>query len=363
MRHRYEVADVLRRSGQDFINKYNPPHHVRKVISDISNCRTAKLGGHQNSCTKCGKVEISYNSCRNRGCPKCEGHKQAVWVEEREKELLPVPYFHLVFTLPHELNPLILKHRKVCLNILFQAVSETLLEVCKTKLKGLPGFFCILHTWGRTLSFHPHIHCVVPGGVWRDTEFKTGSQKYFLPVNILSTVFRAKFIKKLKLAELTLDKPLVKKLYSNNWVVYAKPPFGGPESVLKYLARYTHRIAISNSRITEIMSDSITFNYRDAKEESKLKLCTLSHLEFTRRFLQHVPPPAFVRIRYYGFLSHAKKAALLVKIKINLEVKIIQKKPLATNVQEQKITLSSCCQAPVKILLLRAISFNPWNST
>ena len=360
------MADVLRLSGEEFVEKYNPPFHVRKVISDISNCRTAKLGGHQSSCTKCGKVEISYNSCRNRSCPKCEGHKQAVWVEERQKELLPVPYFHLVFTIPHELNPVILKNREKCLNILFQAVAETLLEVCKTKLEGLPEFFSILHTWGRTLSVHPHIHCVIPGGVWRDTEFKTGSQKYFLPVNILSTVFRAKFIDKLKSADLTPDKPLLNQLYKNNWVVYSKPPFGGPEAVLKYLARYTHRIAISNSRVTEITKDSVTFNYRDAKDESKLKLCTLSHLEFTRRFLQHVPPPAFVRIRYYGFLSHAKKGTLLPKIKLNLKAKIIPKNQPTASTSEQKIKLSSCCQAPVKIQLLGAISlttFNPSNST
>ena len=366
MRHRYEVADVLRRSGQEFIDKYNPPHHVRKVISDISNCRTAAKGGHQSFCSKCGKVEISYNSCRNRSCPKCEGHKQVAWVDERGKELLPVPYFHLVFTLPHELNPLILRHRRNCLNILFQAVSETLLEVCHTKLKGLPGFFCILHTWGRTLSVHPHIHCVIPGGVWRGTEFKTGSQKYFLPVNILSTVFRAKFIAKLETANLAPDKPLLNKLYKNNWVVYAKPPFGGPEAVLKYLARYTHRIAISNSRITEITKDSVSFNYRDAKDESKLKLCTLTHLEFTRRFLQHVPPPAFVRIRYYGFLSHAKRGALLPKIKLNLETKITPKNQEPKSPTEPKTNLSSCCQAPVTIQLLARIpltTFNPWNST
>ena len=362
------MADVLRASGDEFIKKYNPPFHVRKVISDITACRTAKLGGHQSSCTKCGKVEISYNSCRNRSCPKCEGHKQAVWVEEREKELLPVPYFHLVFTIPHELNPVILKNREKCLNILFQAVSETLIEVCKTKLEGLPGFFSILHTWGRTLSVHPHIHCVVPGGVWKDTEFKKCSEKYFLPVNILSTVFRAKFIKKLKTLHLfPEDKDSQNKLYQNNWVVYAKPPFGGPEAVLKYLARYTHRIAISNSRITEITKDSVTFNYRDAKDESKLKLCTLSHLEFTRRFLSHVPPPAFVRIRYYGFLSHAKKGKLLPKIKLNLETKIVLKKQLAVTITpEQKIKLSPCCQAPVKIQLLEKFpltTFNPWNST
>ena len=371
MRPRYEVADVLRKAGKEFTEKYNPPRHVGKVISDITTCRTASKGGHQSSCSMCGKVQISYNSCRNRSCPKCEGHKQALWLDERGKELLPVPYFHLVFTLPHELNPLILKNRSQCLNILFQAVSETLLEVCNTKLEGLPGFFCILHTWGRTLSFHPHIHCVIPGGVWDEekTQFKTKSKKYLLPVNILSTVFRAKFIKKLKLLELAPDKPLLNQLYKNNWVVYAKPPFGGPSSVLKYLARYTHRIAISNSRITNITNDSVSFSYRDAKDGSKLKLCTLSHLEFTRRFLQHVPPKSFVRIRYYGFLAHAKRGKLLEKIKLNLKTKIIPKKQTlktTTDFQEQKSKLSSCCKAPVKIQLLARISpttFNPWNST
>ena len=357
MRPRYEVADVLRRSGDEFLGKYNPPYHVRKVISDITTCRTSAKGGHQSSCSKCGKVETSYNSCRNRSCPKCEGHKQAEWVSEREEELLPVPYFHLVFTIPHELNPLVLKHREECLNILFQSVSETLLEVSQRRLKGLPGFFSILHTWGRTLSLHPHIHCVVPGGVWREGEFKRSSQRYLLPVNILSTVFRAKFIAKLKLAELTPDKPVLKKLYSKNWVVYAKPPFGGPEAVLRYLARYTHRIAISNSRITKITSDSVTFNYRDAKEESKLKLCTLSHLEFARRFLQHVPPKAFVRIRYYGFLAHAKKAKLLPKIRLSLESKlgislVPRKKPPTKEIPAQK--LSTCCQAQVVVLIIPA---------
>ncbi len=280
-----EVADVFRRYGGAFLNQYGrlmQPLH-RLVLKALAACRTAQLGGHVLECDHCGHQKQAYNSCHNRHCPKCQASLRAKWFEDRQRELLPVEYFHVIFTLPDQLGPLALQHKVVVYNLLFQATSETLLEAAAgwKDLKAKIGFFAILHTWGQKLDLHPHLHCVVPGGgISLDgSRWIHCPRGFFMPVKLLSRIFRGKFLKLLKAAhrrgELTLagrlqpyDSPLafnswLSPLYAKDWVVYAKPPWKGPEYALKYLARYTHRVAIANSRLQSINDGQVTFTYKD----------------------------------------------------------------------------------------------------
>lgn len=327
----HEVAEVFRAHQGSYLKRFGAslPTHIHKAINAIVGCRTAALGGHILECDHCGKQSQSYNSCRNRSCPKCEGGKQAQWLEEREKDLLPVHYFHLVFTLPHVLNHLVLLNQEECLKLFFDAVRKTLLKIGKSKLKATIGFFAILHTWGQQLEFHPHLHCVLPGGgisldgkKWIHSSKK---RRYFVSQKVLSRVFRGIFIQGLKrlyraqqlqLTSETMDfEALLNSACRKDWVVHCKPPFGGPEVVLKYLARYTHRIAISNSRLVAVDSSSVTFRYRDYRNKQSGKLMTLSGLEFMRRFLMHVPLPGFVRIRHCGFLANRNRTKNIANIR------------------------------------------------
>ncbi len=321
-----EVADVFRRHGDAFLDRYGDglSHEQRRVLRDLTACRTAALGGHVEECDRCGHRQVAYNSCRNRHCPKCQATAAADWMEAREAELLPVAYFHIVFTLPQAFNPIALQNPRVVYGLLFRAAAETLQLVAADpgRLGAEIGFLAVLHTWGQNLQHHPHVHCVVPGGGIAPDASRWVSCRpgFFLPVRVLSRVFRGKFLSSLRTA---FDRgrlafhgktgPLAdpgefrRRLADSakaEWVVYAKPPFGGPEQVLKYLARYTHRVAISNSRLTALEGDEVEFLWKDYAHGGKQKTMKLKAIEFIRRFLLHVLPAGFVRIRHYGFLAN-----------------------------------------------------------
>lgn len=292
-------------------------------MTSLVQCRTAMLGGHVDSCDGCGFVRISYNSCRDRHCPKCQASERAAWVDARLERLLPVEYFHVVFTLPEQLQPLILKNRRLLFTLLFRAASETLLTLAADpkRLGAQIGFTAVLHTWGQNLLFHPHLHCVVTGGGLSldGRRWVAAREGYFLPVQVISKLFRGKFLKGLKdlyesgqlnltgsvedLVRNTNFQRLLDRQYAKKWMVFAKPPFGGAQQVYRYLGRYTHRVAISNSRLIAMRNGRIQFQYKDYADAQKSKCMTLSADEFLRRFLLHVLPKGFVRIRHYGLLA------------------------------------------------------------
>lgn len=330
-----EVADIIREYGEDYRRKHKLPSRMIKVMNAIESCRTSKLGGHIDECDNCGHIRISYNSCRNRHCPKCQGLAKERWLMDRKSDLLPVEYFHVVFTVPDTLNPLILRNQKEIYGILFKSVSETLLELGKDpKYLGAEiGFIGILHTWGQNLMDHPHIHCIVPGGglSFDSNRWISTREQFLIPIKVLSRLFRGKFLSYLKAAyskdkfkfygniqDLTEEKEfneLVDSLYKREWVVYSKPPFKSPEYVLEYLGRYTHRVAISNNRITDITDGKVTYKYRDYKDGNKDKLMTVEAHEFIRRFLLHILPDNFVKIRHYGILSNRNRNTKLKRCK------------------------------------------------
>ena len=322
----FEVADVIGTltAADGSVPGLRLSAAQQRVLNDLAACRTAKLGGHLDACDACGEVRVSYNSCRNRHCPKCQAHQRAAWLEDRCEDLLPVPYFHVVFTLPAELAPLALQNKRELYRLLFAAAADTLKTIAADPkhLGADIGFIAVLHTWGQTLVHHPHLHCVIPGGGLSPdgTTWIGCRDRFFLPVRVLSRLFRGKMLSALQdsfaagrlqfhgaladLADATRFRSLCERLRRTSWVVYAKPPFGGPEQVLKYLARYTHRVAIANSRITAIDSDSVSFRYQDYARGHRNRVMTLAAVEFLRRFLQHVLPERFVRIRHYGFLAN-----------------------------------------------------------
>jgi hypothetical protein len=328
-----EVADLVRAAGPAFIARsrtWITWKHV-KVLLAIVRCRTAVLGGHLDECTRCGHRAISYNSCRNRHCPKCQAGARERWLEKRRQELLPTPYVHVVFTLPRPLAPLALQNKKVVYDLLFRTSAQTLLEVAHDQkhLGAEIGFFSVLHTWSQKLELHPHVHCVVPaGGLSADrTRWIKPRYAFFLPVKVLSRVFRGKFVAALKRAfqdgQLSFHGDLrllaqpktfaawLRTLFRKDWVVYSKPPFGGPDYVLRYLGRYTHRVAISNHRLVSFADHQVIFRWRDSAHKNEQRRMTLSLDEFLRRFLLHLLPDGFVRIRNFGFLANRRRAAFL----------------------------------------------------
>ena len=328
-----EVADIVRAQGDRFIHSNFRWFHWahRKVLLAIARCRTAALGGHRDQCPRCGYRTTSYNSCRNRHCLKCQSGARDKWIMARQSELLPVPYVHVVFTLPRQLSPLALQNKKVLYDLLFRASAETLQEVARDPrhLGADIGFLSVLHTWGQNLLHHPHLHCVIPaGGLSPDgTHWIHPRYPFFLPVHVLSRVFRGKFVAGLKrrfqqrqltfagtlqpLAHEKAFRSFLRPLFRQNWVVYAKPPFGGPHHVLGYLARYTHRVAITNHRLVAFEQDQVTFRWKDYAHGNHKRMMTLSAQEFLRRFLLHVLPRGFVRIRSFGFLANRCRATLL----------------------------------------------------
>jgi len=330
----WEVADIIRIAGRRFWERYRASltWPQVKVLLAIARCRTAALGGHLDYCTHCGyRTGISYNSCRNRHCPKCQTNAREKWLAKRQRELLPVNYFHLVFSVPHLLVPLMWQNKKTLFSLLFDASAATLLEVAADPkhLGAEIGFLSILHSWGQALQPHPHIHCVVPGGGlsldhqrWLSTPVN-----FFLPVLVLSRVFRGKFVVGLRrafhakqlafygeclpLANENAFAAFLDSLFQEDWVVYAKPPFGGPEHVLHYLARYTHRVAISNHRILTVNESQVVFRWKDYAHHNKQRAMPLTCEEFLHRFLQHVLPKGFPRIRYFGWLANRRRNKLL----------------------------------------------------
>jgi len=324
-----EVADVIRAAGPAFADRARTTFDRQrwKVLNAILRCRTAALGGHIDECSRCGHRTISYNSCRNRHCPKCQGNARHRWLEARRAELLPTRYVHVVFTLAHELAPLALVNKKVVYGLLFQFVAETLLEFARDpRLLGAEiGFFAVLHTWNQKLEHHPHIHCVVPeGGIALDgSGWVRPRYNWFLPVKAMAKVFRGKFLDALRKAFTagqlrfpgrmrSLATPgafaaLLHQSCRHKWVCYAKRPFGGPEHVLQYLGNYTHRIAISNHRLVGLEEGKVSFRWRDSRHHNKKRVMTLSAEDFLRRFFLHVLPQGFVRIRHFGFLANRNR--------------------------------------------------------
>ena len=314
---RPELADIFRQYGQSYAKTHRLSAAQQKVMRAVETCRTAELGGHLKQCDRCGFEHPSYNSCRNRHCPKCQSLAKAKWLEKQTSELLPVGYFHLVFALPHEFNRLILAHKKILLALLFKAVSETLLEFGQRRFGATLGIIAVLHTWDQTLKDHFHLHCLVPAGALSlDHSRWIGARPNFLfPVKALSRVFRGKFLALLQQAcekgKIPAANNEIKAARQKSWVVYAKKPFGSPQTVLDYLGRYTHRVALSNERILSVQNGQVTLSYRDRKDGDKKKTVSLEAHEFIRRFLLHVLPDGFMRIRHFGFLANrAKKHAL-----------------------------------------------------
>lgn len=332
------LADIFRMHAPAYCSQHVLTPEQYKVVNAIQNCRTAVLGGHVDQCDHCQALHISYNSCRNRHCPQCEAFKAAKWLANRQAELLPVPYFHVVFTLPHALNNLVLYNKRLLYNLLFEAVWETLKTLGKDKkrLGGLMGMLAILHTWGQTLTQHNHLHCIVPGGALTPSgEWKaTKKKKYLFPAKVLGKLFRGIFISKLRQAyeqqQLVLPSQLTDTLSASDfdtlldelmkvdWVVYAKPPFASPEKLLNYLGRYTHKIAISNYRILSVDEKTVTFTWRDYADNNQEKIMQLAPDEFIRRFLSHVLPDGFMRIRSFGFWANACKSEKIKQIQTQL---------------------------------------------
>lgn len=360
MKPAFQVADVLEAhwsqlSGSDRFNTWQ-----LRTLDAVRRCRTHAMGSHIDGCTNCGLLRISYNSCRNRHCPKCQGSQREKWIQAREDELLPVPYFHVVFTLPDTLNQLCMYKPAVLYNLLFKTAWRVLNSFGHDHkwLGAQTGMISILHTWGQTLTLHPHLHCIVPGGgltkagKWKMAKSKG---KYLFSVKAMSKVFRGCVIDALKqLLPEEMTAQMLNQLYKHPWVVYAKRPFAGPQSVIEYLGRYTHKIAISNHRIKSINEHNLSFSYKDYRHGSIKKQMTLKPMEFIRRFSLHILPKGFVRIRHYGILSSTGKRMSAISIKQQLQ----PVQPAAKTQPEPKpfnIKICPCCK---KEAMLTLITFN-----
>jgi Putative transposase/Transposase zinc-binding domain len=353
-----EVADILRHHIAEYRNAYPLGPDQHRVVSHLLHCRTPTLGGHMERCTHCGAERILYHSCRNRHCPKCQQIPRERWLERRKSELLPTTYFHIVFTLPHELNPLILKNKSLLLNILFQAVSKTLIKFGENEIGGKLGFVAVLHTWDQQLKAHFHLHCLVAGGALhsKSKRWIPCKETYLFNQEALSLVFRGKFLDQLTRATRCGNlhsaegyHQLKSKLYKHKWVVSVREPITQAQHVLEYLARYTHRVAIANSRLLALSDGMVSFRYKD-RQNNILKQATISAVEFIRRFLLHTLPQGFVRIRHYGFLANRKRTAHLTLVQrlLNLPSHV---RTLTHSLQEMMlkltridITLCPCCK-------------------
>ena len=357
-KNRFEVADILRKHIGDYCNEYPLWPEHQKIVFDLLHCRTAHLGGHIERCNNCGTVRITYHSCRNRHCPKCQHMPRERWLEKRKGEILPTSYFHVVFTLPHELNTVILHNKRVMLTILFEAASQTLLAFGENELAGRLGFIATLHTWDQKLKTHFHLHCLVAGGaVSKDGECWTACKGSYLFNNeALSLVFRGKFMdrmshactcEKLKFAGNEYKK-LKNKLYEKKWVIDVRDPVKSSEHVLKYLARYTHRVAIASSRITALKDGMVTFKIRNRKK-NRIEQITIPAIEFIRRFLLHSLPTGFVRIRHYGFLANRNREAnlncvrQLMGLSVRHEKEIASLEEMMLKLTGIDITVCPCC--------------------
>lgn len=324
-----ELQDILQEFCEEYLSRHSLPLHQFKAVQAIVRCRTGELGGHVEECDECGHVVISYNSCRNRHCPKCQKLSSERWIQRRKEQLLSVQYFHTVFTLPDLLHPIVRFNQKQVYGLLFKAASETLLELSRDKkyLGGEIGLTAVLHTWGQTLVDHPHLHCIVPGGgLSPDGKWIQAKPDFFIPVKVLSRKFKGKFLAYLRedqdagrlnwgvdhdpLAASRKFSSLLNQLYALEWVVFCKESFKSPESVIEYLGRYTHRVAIANSRIQSVDDGKVAFEWKDRTDGNKTKIMVLDVFEFIRRFLLHILPGRFMKIRHYGLLSNRNRTKL-----------------------------------------------------
>ena len=363
-----EVADIFRRYGQEYRHKNMVNAQQYKVMKCIELCRTAALGGHVEACDTCGHTRNAYNSCRDRHCPKCQTLVKEKWLNDRKAELLPCPYFHTVFTLPHELNPLIMVNKRVMLALLFTAVKETLQVFARDpqwRIEGQLGFISVLHTWNQKLMDHVHLHCIIPAGALSFDRKKwiAARKKYLFRVQSLAKEFRKRYLTKLekryhknslsfygRAARYRDEKQflqLIGQLRDTQWITYAKQPFGGPEQVLEYLGRYTHRVALTNNRVLAVDDAGVRFSYRDRSDDNKEKVLAVSGEEFIRRFLLHVLPRGFTKIRYYGFLAHANKNICIPLIRALIDSTTAFAQKLVESIQEMMLRLTGvdigCC--------------------
>ena len=368
MQPAYELADVLKAhwTAVQHSGRYNT--WQLRTMDAVRRCRTASLGGHIDGCSSCGLLRMSYNSCRNRHCPKCQGKQREEWIQAREEELLPVPYFHVVFTLPDTLNQLCMHQPAVLYNLLFKTAWSVMNSFGHDPkwLGAQAGMISILHTWGQTLTLHPHLHCIVPGGgLTKAGHWKTAKSdgKYLFNVKAMSKLFRGKYIAGLKeLLPLEMTPQLLNALYKHNWVVYAKRPFTGAQSVVEYLGRYTHKIAISNHRLKRVEDSSVTFSYKDYKHGSAKKEMTLDATEFIRRYAMHILPKRLVRIRHFGILSITSKLKAAIIIKAQLPA--IGKSSFATRpvLQDYNPLQCPCCKQDTMHRLIKFMRGPPQDS-
>jgi putative transposase/transposase-like zinc-binding protein len=376
---RPELADVFRQYGESYRNTHRLPAAHKKVVRAIEICRTQELGGHLDRCDSCGFERPAYNSCRNRHCPKCQSLAKAKWLQKQTSELLPVGYFHLVFTLPHELNGLVLAHKKILLALLFKAVGDTLLEFGHRRFGATVGIIAVLHTWDQTLKDHFHLHCLVPAGALSldHSRWIATRQNFLFPVKALSRVFRGKFLDLLLQArqqgKIEGANNEIKASGQKNWIVYAKKPFGSPQTVLDYLGRYTHRVALSNDRILAVHHGQVTLSYRDRKDGDRKKTILLDAHEFIRRFLLHVLPEGFMRIRHFGLLANRSKRQMLPQCRKLLDLDpalpqcpVQSTKDLLLKITGVDLTRCPCCHNGTMIIVgdLPRISSSPqWDSS
>jgi hypothetical protein len=346
----FELATILNRHWDQANEQLKLNSWQWRTLHAIRRCRTAALGGHIDQCDSCGHLRISYNSCRNRHCPKCQGQQREAWMAARQEELLPIPYYHVVFTLPEAINQLALYKPAIVYSLLFSTAWSTIQSFAADPkhLGAQTGMISILHTWGQTLTLHPHVHCIIPGGgitkagLWKNTRCKG---RFLYPVKALSAVFRARYVAGLRKAFPDQPPEFFNQLFSSPWVVYAKRPFGGPGQVIEYLGRYTHKIAISNHRITEVNDQGVQFTYKDYRKAATKKEMSLSALEFIRRFALHILPKGFVRIRHYGILSNAVKQTTLTNVREQVNSAEKQHKPDdAVNITVPIESICPCCK-------------------
>jgi hypothetical protein len=362
MKPLYEVADVLNAHWNDVTVNGQFNTWQLRTLNAVRRCRTAALGGHIDGCDNCGHIRISYNSCRNRHCPKCQAVQREQWIAAREAELLPVSYFHVVFTLPETLNRLCMHEPQKMYNILFATAWNVMQSFAHDRkhLGAETGMITVLHTWGQNLSLHPHLHCIVPaGGLTIRNKWKHARSegKFLFPVKAMSKVFRAKFVAELRKNFSSVPQSLYDKLFKQNWVVYAKQPFAGAQGVVEYLGRYTHKIAISNHRIQSVETNAVRFAYKDYRDAAKKKTMQLHPMEFIRRFALHILPKGFVRIRHYGILSSTRKIKDLPAIHKQLNSTCIKKeKPTVEQICAERLSYDikvcpHCKQQTMRIIM------------
>ena len=342
------IQEIFQKYGPEYIKYHKLSKEQWKVYNAIMNCKTKELGIHNITCKECGEVITGFNSCRNRHCPMCQAYARECWIVRESKYLLDCPYFHIVTAVPSELNEIALYNQKEFYNILFKATSESILELCNDPkwLGAKVGITSVLHTWGQTIEFHPHIHSIVTGGGIKNNKWVEREKEYLLKVQVLSKLFKSKFLSMLKHLDLKLPNHLkhlknlkelnnfLRPLYNKDWVTYIEPPKGSPENVIEYIGRYSFRVAISNERIKDISNNQITFEYKDYKDNSKIKTITISAEEFIRRFLLHVLPDHFTKIKHYGILSNRGKKSLIKLCRILIGEKVFS--DFTTNISKKR---------------------------